>query len=38
MQYKHDKINALITIPGHKMSEDLPKGLENSILKTAGLK
>jgi len=37
-QYKHPAFNCLITIPGHKLSDDLPKGMEHSILKTAGLK
>jgi len=37
-QYKHPDMDFLITLPGHKMSEDVPKGLENSILKLAGLK
>jgi predicted RNA binding protein YcfA (HicA-like mRNA interferase family) len=37
-QYKHPYFRSLITIPGHKLSDDLPKGMENSILKTAGLK
>ncbi|MCF8367409.1 MAG: type II toxin-antitoxin system HicA family toxin [Bacteroidales bacterium] len=37
-QYKHPVKKGLVTVPAHKMSEDLPKGLENSILKQAGLK
>ncbi len=37
-QYKHDKKRGLVTIPIHRLSDDLPKGLENSILKQAGLK
>ena len=37
-QYKHNIKKGLVTIPVHKLSDDLPKGLENSILKQAELK
>jgi predicted RNA binding protein YcfA (HicA-like mRNA interferase family) len=37
-QYKHPDIDRLITVPGHKLSDDIPKGVENSILKMAKLK
>lgn len=37
-QYKHSKKRGLVTIPVHRLSDDLPKGLEKSILKQAGLK
>ena len=37
-QYKHNIKQGLVTIPVHRLSDDLPKGLENSVLKQAGLK
>ena len=37
-QFKHQTKKGVVTVPKHKMSEDLTKGLENSILKQAGLK
>ncbi|MCK9269094.1 MAG: type II toxin-antitoxin system HicA family toxin [Bacteroidales bacterium] len=37
-QYKHPDEEKIITVPGHKMSEDLPKGIESAILKMAKLK
>ena len=37
-QYKHSIKRGLVTIPVHRLSDDLPQGLENSILKQAGLK
>ena len=37
-QYKHNQKQGLVTIPVHRLSDDLTKGLENSILKQAGLK
>jgi predicted RNA binding protein YcfA (HicA-like mRNA interferase family) len=35
-QYKHPTKPGLVTIPG-KLSKDLPRGLQRSILKQAGL-
>lgn len=37
-QFKHPVKKGLVTIPVHRMSDDLPKGLESSIFKQAGLK
>ena len=37
-QYKHNQKQGLVTIQVHRLSDDLTKGLENSILKQAGLK
>ena len=37
-QYKHSIKRGLVTIPVHRLSDDLSQGLENSILKQAGLK
>jgi predicted RNA binding protein YcfA (HicA-like mRNA interferase family) len=37
-QYKHPIKSGVVTIPIHRLSDDLPKGLENSILKQAGIK
>jgi predicted RNA binding protein YcfA (HicA-like mRNA interferase family) len=36
-QYKHSSKKGLVTVSG-KMSQDVPKGTANSILKQAGLK
>lgn len=36
-QYHHKEKKGTVTIPG-KLSDDLAKGTENSILKQAGLK
>jgi predicted RNA binding protein YcfA (HicA-like mRNA interferase family) len=35
-QYKHPSKPGLVTIPG-KLSKDLPRGLQRSILKQAGI-
>ena len=37
-QYKHSIKQGLVTISVHRLSDDLPQGIENSILKQAGLK
>ncbi len=37
-QYKHAHKEGLITIAGHKLSDEVAKGTLNSILKQAGLK
>ncbi len=34
-QYKHSFKKGLVTIPIHRLSNDLPPGLEKSILKQA---
>ena len=34
-QYKHSFKKGLVTIPIHRLSNDLPPGLEKSILKKA---
>ncbi len=34
-QYKHNTKKGLVTIPVHRLSNDLPLGLEKSILKQA---
>ena len=34
-QYKHSLKKGLVTIPIHRLSNDLPPGLEKSILKQA---
>jgi len=34
-QYKHNSKKGLVTIPVHRLSNDLPLGLEKSILKQA---
>lgn len=36
-QYKHPQKNGLVTIPVHRLSNDLTPGLEKSILKQAQL-
>lgn len=36
-QYKHSSKKGLVTIPVHRLSNDLPPGLEKSILKQAQL-
>ena len=36
-QYKHPVKKGLVTIPVHRLSNDLPPGLEKSILKQAQL-
>ena len=35
MQYKHQKKKGLVTVACHKMSDDLARGTEASILKQA---
>ncbi|MBX3163207.1 MAG: type II toxin-antitoxin system HicA family toxin [Bacteroidetes bacterium] len=37
-QYRHPTKLGTVTVSGHKMSDDIPKGTENSIKKQAGLK
>ncbi|MFH2143686.1 MAG: type II toxin-antitoxin system HicA family toxin [Bacteroidota bacterium] len=37
-QYKHREKSGLVTIAGHKMSDDIAKGTLNSILKQAQCK
>jgi predicted RNA binding protein YcfA (HicA-like mRNA interferase family) len=37
-QYKHNEKDGLVTIAGHKLSDDIAKGTLNSILKQAQLK
>jgi predicted RNA binding protein YcfA (HicA-like mRNA interferase family) len=37
-QYKHAQNDGLITIAGHKLSDEVAKGTLYSILKQAGLK
>ena len=37
-QYKHPFKKGLVTISGHKPSDDVPAGTLNSVLKQAGLK
>jgi len=37
-QYKHNEKGGLVTIAGHKLSDDIAKGTLNSILKQAQLK
>lgn len=36
-QYKHSLKKGLVTIPVHRLSNDLTPGLEKSILKQAGI-
>ncbi|MFI5220931.1 MAG: type II toxin-antitoxin system HicA family toxin [Bacteroidia bacterium] len=36
-QYKHPIKKGLVTIPVHRLSNDLTPGLEKSILKQAGI-
>ncbi len=36
-QYKHNKKSGLVTIAGHKLSDEIAKGTLNSILKQAQL-
>ena len=36
-QYKHSHKKGLVTIPVHRLSNDISPGLEKSILKQAGL-
>ena len=36
-QYKHPDKKGLVTIPVHRLSNDLSPGLEKSILKQAGM-
>ncbi len=38
MQFKHPKKKGLVTVAAHKMSDDIPKGTEGSIMKQAQLK
>ena len=38
MQFKHPTKKGLVTIAAHKMSDDIPKGTEASILNQAQLK
>jgi len=37
-QYKHPIKKGLVTIPVHRLSNDLPIGLQKSILKQADIK
>ena len=37
-QYKHPKKKGLVTIAGHKVSDEIARGTLNSILKQAELK
>lgn len=37
-QFKHAIKQGLVTIPVHRLTDDLSQGLESSILKQAGLK
>jgi predicted RNA binding protein YcfA (HicA-like mRNA interferase family) len=37
-QYKHPQKSGLVTLSGHKPSDDVPPGTLNSVLKQAGLK
>jgi predicted RNA binding protein YcfA (HicA-like mRNA interferase family) len=37
-QYKHPIKKGRVTVSGHGMNSDIPKGTESSILKQAGLK
>ena len=36
--YKHSEKPGIIIIAGHKLSDEVPKGTLNAILKQAGLK
>lgn len=36
--YRHPDKKGTVTIAVHRMTDDIPKGTENSILKQAGLK
>ncbi len=36
-QYKHPFKKGLVTVPVHRLSNDLSQGLEKSILKQAGI-
>nr|WP_321357175.1 type II toxin-antitoxin system HicA family toxin [uncultured Draconibacterium sp.] len=38
MQFRHPEKPGLVTIPFHGVNKEVPKGLESSILKQAGLK
>lgn len=38
MQFKHPSKKGLVTVAAHKLSDDIPKGTESSILKQAQLK
>lgn len=35
--FKHPDKPELVTVSGHKLSDDVPKGLEHSIKKIAGI-
>ena len=37
-QYKHRSKNAVVTVSGHKLSDDIAKGTLNNILKQAEIK
>ncbi len=37
-QFKHEQKSGLVTISGHKLSDEVAKGTINSVLKQAGLK
>jgi predicted RNA binding protein YcfA (HicA-like mRNA interferase family) len=37
-QLRHPTKPGTVTVSGHKLSDDIPPGTENSILKQAGLK
>lgn len=37
-QFKHPRKAGLVTIAGHKMSDEVAKGTLNSVLKQAGIK
>ncbi|WP_019948447.1 type II toxin-antitoxin system HicA family toxin [Hymenobacter aerophilus] len=37
-QYKHPTKTGLVTLSGHKPSDEVPPGALNSVLKQAGLK
>ena len=36
-QFKHPDKPDIVTVSGHKASDDIPKGLEKSIRKQAGI-
>jgi predicted RNA binding protein YcfA (HicA-like mRNA interferase family) len=36
--YKHNDKKGIVTIAGHRLSDEVPKGTLQSILKQAGLK
>lgn len=37
-QYRHPKKSGTVTVSGHRMTDEIPKGTEKSIRKQAGLK